>query len=101
MFARFCGFGPGHKSTRLVTKVFREDIEEAFGLDHGSRDVRFEEILPDDDDSEHALPLADEKELQDESDGDSDSEENGEDPWDHGDDLDYFALEEELGYAPL
>ena len=32
MFARFCGFGPGHKSTRNVTKVFRDDIKEAFGL---------------------------------------------------------------------
>ena len=32
MFARFCGFGPGHKSTRNMTQVFRDDIKGAFGL---------------------------------------------------------------------
>jgi hypothetical protein len=32
MFARFCGFGPGHKSTRNITQVFRDDIKDAFGL---------------------------------------------------------------------
>jgi hypothetical protein len=32
MFARFCGFGPGHKSTRNITQVFRDDIQDAFGL---------------------------------------------------------------------
>ena len=43
------------------------------------------------------------KNLKDESDGDSDLAENGEeDFWDVDlDDLDYLAFEEELGYAPL
>ena len=48
---------------------------------------------------------ADEKELEDDlgSNGDSDLEENNESEglWDHGDELDYFIFEEELGYTPL
>lgn len=32
MFARYCGFGPGLKSTRKITQVFRDDIKDAFGL---------------------------------------------------------------------
>ena len=58
MFARFCGFGPGHKSTHVITRVFREEIKEAFGFELG--DI-FEEIQPDNDD----LELADEEELED------------------------------------
>jgi hypothetical protein len=60
-----------------------------------------EEIQPDNDDLEHA----NEKEFEDNlpvgSDSDSDSEENSEydDIWDHGDELDNFSFEEELGYA--
>ena len=100
MFARFCGFGPGHKSTHVITRVFREEIKEAFGFELG--DI-FEEIQPDNDD----LELADEEELEDDlgsnGDSDSESEENNESEglWDHGDDLDYFRFEDELGYAPL
>jgi hypothetical protein len=104
MFARFCGFGPGHKSTHHVTKVFRDEFKEGFGLGHGKDDMGeiFEARECDhdshDSDSEHA----DEEESVDESDSDSESEENSEpeDLWDDGD-VDYFAFEEELGYAPL
>lgn len=96
MFARFCGFGPGHKSTHHVTKVFRDEIKEAFGLgpsqgkDSDDMGEVIEEIVHDD-------GLVDEKDFEDEADGDSDSEENGEDL----DDLEYFESEEQLGYAPL
>ena len=41
MFACFCGFGPGHKSTHIVMRFFREEIKEAFGFELG--DI-FEEI---------------------------------------------------------
>ena len=39
MFARFCGFGPGHKSTRNLTQMFRDDIKDAFGLTDNSEVV--------------------------------------------------------------
>ena len=100
MFACFCGFGPGHKSTHVIMRVFWEEIKEAFGFELG--DI-FKEIQPDNDDLEHA----DEKELEDDlvsnGDSDSESEENNESEglWDHGDDLDYFRFEDELGYTPL
>jgi hypothetical protein len=103
MFARFCGFGPGHKSTHVVTKVFRDEIKEAFGFELGDISS-LEGIQPDNDDLEDD---ADEKDLEDDlgsnGDSDSESEENNESEglWDHGDDLDYFNFEEELGYAPL
>ena len=35
MFARFCGLGPGHKSTHHEMKVFQDEIKEVFGLGHG------------------------------------------------------------------
>lgn len=104
---RFCGFGPGHKSTQLVTKVFRDEIKEAFGLEHDKDDMEddVEANQPrdcDHEESEHA----DEKECEDESEtSDGELEENSDseaDRWDHhGDDLEYSAFEEELGYAPL
>jgi hypothetical protein len=97
MFARFCGFGPGHKSTRLVTEVFRDEIKETFGIGNVKDDIgeTFEENEPDHDDSNNA---GEELEVDLESDDDTDSKENSE-----CEDLDsdYFELEEELGYAPL
>jgi hypothetical protein len=100
MFARFCGFGPGHKSTRLVTKIFRDEIKEAFGIGHGRDDIgeTFEEKEPDNENSDNAN---EELEVDFESDDDTDSEENSE--YEDSDlfDRDYFELEEELGYAPL
>jgi hypothetical protein len=99
MFAHFCGFGPGHKSTYLVTKVFRDEIKETFGFGDGKDDMGENLEGIDHDVSEHA----DEKEFDNVSDGDSDAEEDGEPEilWDCGDDLDYVTFEEELGYAPL
>ena len=107
MFACFCGFGLGHKSTHYVTNIFRDEIKEAFGtLAHDRNDMGeiFKATQPRDgdlDDSEHG----DEKGFEDESDGESESDKNSEgseaDLWDHGEDLDYLAFEEELGYAPL
>ena len=102
---RFCGFGPGHKSMHRVTKVFRDEIKEAFGLEHDKYvgdDLEVNEPRDGNrDESEHA----DDKDFEDKSDGDGESEENSDDSeadiWDRGDDLEYFAFEEELGYAPL
>ena len=101
MFVRFCGFRPGHKSTRLVTKIFREEIKEAFGIGNVRDDIgeAVEENEPDTNDN---LDNANEKLKVDfESDNDTDSEENSE--YEDSDlfDRDYFELEEELGYAPL
>ena len=95
MFARFCGFGPGHKSTHLETKVFRDEIKEVFavgdGRDNMGEDLEGFEVEPDDGDSER-----DGIESEDEggSDGDSDSEDG--DLWDSEEEF-----EEELGYEPL
>ena len=108
MFVRFCGFGLGHISMHHLTKVFQVEIEEAFGLGPNKDDVEenFEATQPtegDYDGSEHVG----EKGFEDKSDGDSELDDNSEgsevDLWDHGDDLDYLAFEEdsELGYAPL
>jgi hypothetical protein len=98
MFARFCGFGPGLKSTHRVTKVFRDEIREAFGIEHDKDNMGDRE-------GDHDEPEdADEKVFEGDSDGDGESEENSDsesDLWDHGDGLDYLAFEEELGYAPL
>ena len=99
MFSRFCGFGPGHKSTRHVTKVFRDDIKEAFGQGHGKDNMG--DILESTQPDHHPLEHVDENEFKDdwELDDDGDLEEDGEDGeedlWGHGDELD------ELGYAPL
>ena len=95
MFARFCGFGPGHKSTRLETKVFQDEIKEVFavgdGRDNMGEDLEGFEVELDDGDSER-----DGIESEDEggSDGDSDSEDG--DLWDSEEEF-----EEELGYEPL
>ena len=95
MFARFCGFGPGHKSTCLETKVFQDEIKEVFavgdGRDNMGEDLEGFEVEPDDGDSER-----DGIESEDEggSDGDSDSEDG--DLWDSEEEF-----EEELGYEPL
>ena len=100
MFARFSGFGPGHKSTYHVTKVFRDEIREVFGIVGHGKDLddtmgeSFEGI-----DHDKDLGQEDEGDYDNESDGDSDnSEENREDLGDHQDDL---LFEDELGYAPL
>ena len=103
MFARFCGLGPGHKSTHHETEVFRDDIKEVFGLGHG-KDGMGDAIPPSqptrDEDLEDGSGL-------DELDGDSESnsensensEESDEYPRDH--DENYLAIEEELGYVVL
>jgi hypothetical protein len=89
MFARFCGFGPGHKSTRHVTKVFRDEINEAFGL--GKDDT------PEDDTLEVQPREHDEHGDEEIFEGESDKE-NSEDS-----EVDFFEedIEDELGYAPL
>ena len=88
MFTRFCGFGPGHKSTCYITKVFQDEIMEAFGLGKDDMGDDFEAIP--------IQPSEHDEESEDESDGDSDLAENGEvDFWDVDfDDLDYLAFEE-------
>ena len=102
MFARFCGFGPGHKSTHHVTKVFRDEIKEVFAIGDGrnnmGEDLEGIEVEPDHGDSE---PDSDRIDSEDEggSDGDSDSKDG--DLWDNEEELGYFAFEEVLGYAPL
>jgi len=108
MFACFCGFGPGHKSTHNITKVFRNEIKEAFGLvDDDMDDTSATQAQA----GEHGEGIDeeadddDEEESEDESDGDGkedseDSEEDFGDP-DKDYDLDYFAFEDDLGYAPL
>lgn len=101
MFTRFCGFGPGHKSTHCVTKVFRDEIKEAFGLGTEDMGDTFEASQPRA--REHAS--ADEKDFEDASDGDSDLEDS-ESSEPEGSEVDLWNddrddLEEELGYAPL
>jgi hypothetical protein len=93
MFARFCGFGPGHKSTHLVTKVFRDELKETFGLGEGKDDDDLGDIFEGND-------IADEKEFGDAA---SDSESDRDSDWDSEavSDLDSLTFEEELGYAPL
>jgi hypothetical protein len=99
MFARFCGFGPGHKSTHHETKVFRDEIKEVFGL---GKDGMGDAIQPRDEDLEDGSQL---DKLDGDSESNSENSENGEESdedlslLDH--DEDYFAIEEELGYAPL
>lgn len=51
IFARFCGFGPGHKPTRNITQLFRDDIKDAFGL------VDDSEIVAGDDDDDDDMRL--------------------------------------------
>ena len=70
MFSRFSGFGLGHKSTRHLTKVFRDEIREAFRLGHGKEAMGeiFEET--------QRRESNNEKEFKGESDGDNDLEEN-------------------------
>ena len=100
MFARFCGFGPGHKSTRLETKVFRDEIKEVFAVGDGRNDMGEDlegiEVEPDHGDLE---PDRIDSEDEGGPDGDSDSEDG--DLWDSEEELDYFAFEEELDYEPL
>ena len=100
MFARFCGFGLGHKSTRLETKVFRDEIKEVFAVGDGRNDMGEDlegiEVEPDHGDSE---PDRIDSEDEGGSDGDSDLEDG--DLWDSEEELDYFAFEEELDYEPL
>jgi hypothetical protein len=87
MFARFSGFGPGHKYTHHITKVFRDEIREVFGVGHSK-----DEGIDHEDDLEQ--DSEDGREYEEESDdGDIDySDENGEDLGD---------CEDDLGYAPL
>jgi hypothetical protein len=82
-------------------KVFRDEIKEAFGLgeDHDDMGDTSGAIQPGEHD-EHA----DEEEPEDESDGDEeeDSEDSEEDLGElDAEGLDYFAFEDDLGYAPL
>jgi hypothetical protein len=111
MFTRFCGFGPGHKATRKVTKVFRDDIKEAFGLADGS------EALGDDaEEVELEIPGdgARDMELDDDEEDceddvvpdDIDSEGSEDDNWDEVDDEDeddgdLDGLVDGLGYGAL
>jgi hypothetical protein len=97
MFARFCGFGPGHKSTHHVTKVFRDEIKEAFGLVGDDMGDAFE-VQP--------REYADEDKSGDKSDGpgeseDSDSENSDSEDSDIIDLPDRDDIEGDLGYAPL
>ena len=99
MFALFCGFGPGHKSTHLVTKVFRDELKETFGLGQGKDSDDLGDLFEGNDHDD----VAEVKEFEDansESDGDSDSD-TGSEPGDEESDLDYSLLKEELGYAPM
>lgn len=96
MFMRFCGLGPGHKATRHVTKVFRDEIAELFGG-----------IADEDDTSEipegHEEEVGKEQGSEDESssEDDEDSEESEEDHDGIDDDLDYATMEDDFGYAAL
>ena len=100
MFARFGGFGPGHKSTRLETKVFQDEIKEVFAAGDGRNDMG-EELVGIEVEPDHGDLEPDRIESEDEggSDGDSDSKDG--DLWDNREELGYFAFEEVLGYAPL
>ena len=84
MFASFCGFGPGHKSTCLETKVFQDEIKEVFAVGVSRNDMGEDlegiEVEPDHSDSE---PEGIESEDEGGSDGDSDSEDV--DLWDSED----------------
>ena len=115
MFAHFCGFGPGHKSTHNITKVFRNVIKEAFGLADDDMDdtsatqaqagEHGEGIDEEADGDTQPRECIDGEESEDESDSDGkedseDSEEDFGDP-DKDYDLDHFAFEDDLGYAPL
>ena len=80
MFACFCGFGPGHKSTCNITKVFRDGIKEAFGLTDD--DMGDTSAMQSGEHDEHSL--RDEEESQDESDGDREDSEDSKDGEDLG-----------------
>ena len=117
MFACFCGFGPGHKSTHNITKVFRNEIKEAFGLADDDMDDTSatqaqagehgegidEEADGDVGDTQPGECFEEESEGESDGDGKEDSEDSEEDFGDPDKDydLDYFAFEDDLGYALL
>lgn len=91
MFARFCGFGPGHKSIRKITQVFRDDIKDAFGL------TDYLEVVARDDVKDVGLEVpGDGAGL---GDVEMDEEEDDEEPEDldsvNGEDDDFHDLEDE------
>jgi hypothetical protein len=95
MFACFCGFGPGHKSTCNITKVFRDEIKEAFGIIDD--DMGDTSAMQSGEYDEHG----DEDESEGESDGDSEDSEDSEDGEEDFWDPDRDDFEDDLGYAPL
>jgi hypothetical protein len=108
MFVRFCGFGPGHKATRKVTKVFRDDIKDAFGLADASEaleddaeDVELE--IPGDGARDMELLDDDEEDCEDDEVlDDIDSEGSEDDDWDGmEDEVDEDEDDEDLGYGAL
>jgi hypothetical protein len=103
MFARFCGFGPGHKSTRNMTQVFRDDIKDAFGLadnlEVATKDVELE-VSGDDGDGARLGDVEVDEEEDGEEDEDLDSV-DGEDKDEGEDDGDLDGLVDGLGYDVL
>ena len=94
---RFCGLGPGHKATRSVTKVFRDEIKEVFGgiADEGDTAGILEESEKDG--KEQPEGSEDESSSEDSEESEESEEDNGE----VDDDLDYPMMEDDFSYAPL
>jgi hypothetical protein len=94
MFACFCGFGPGHKSTQNMTQVFRDDIKDAFGLadnlEEATEDLELE--VPGDGDGAGLGDVEVDEEEDDEEDEDLDSVDSEDKDGDLDDGLGYDVL---------
>lgn len=93
MFMRFCGLGPGHKVTRAMTKVFRDEVKSTFGLAYSDQN----QATSLDAGGEDVVQRDVEGDPEDELDGDDDDDSEGEGAIG----AKGIALDDELEYAPL